>query len=428
MPTTVVVGGQWGDEGKGKIVDFLTDKADVVARYQGGSNAGHTVIVEDQKFVLHLVPSGIIHRGKKSIMGDGMVIDPAVLFEEITVLENKGIAVTGNLFISPKAHIVMPYHLRLDLASENSRGGRKIGTTGRGIGPTYADKMSRTGFRVIELLDENLFSERLKLNLREKNILLKYLYQEEELVYEEILSQYQQHAKNLRGFVANTDVIIKNAIGKGQNLLIEGAQGSMLDIDQGTYPYVTSSNTTVTGACSGLGFPPSKIDTIMGVFKAYTTRVGGGPFPTELKDQIGENLRKIGSEYGATTGRPRRCGWFDAVAAKYSTWINGFSSLAITKLDVLDFCSKISVCTGYRYRSDVFNDFPYDITILEQCEPVYTEFDGWNQSTEGLTSLTQLPDKAKSYLNVIAEILGVDISIISTGPQRNQTIVLKEIF
>lgn len=428
MATIVVVGAQWGDEGKGKIVDFLTEKAEVIARYQGGSNAGHTVIVGDEKFVLHLIPSGIIHGGKKCLIGDGVVIEPGTLFEEIEGLESRGLKVTGNLYISPKAHLVMPYHLKIDQVSEKFKGSGKIGTTGRGIGPAYADKTARIGFRVSELLDDDLFSERLRLNLREKNVLLKHLYQEDELVYEDILSQYRIYAQKLYPFVSNTAKIIRTAIEKGQNLLVEGAQGSLLDIDQGTYPYVTSSTTTVGGACSGLGFPPNKIDEIVGVYKAYATRVGSGPFPTELKDQTGELLRQRGLEFGATTGRPRRCGWFDGVAAKYTAWLNGLSSMAITKLDVLDVCPTISICTGYRYKSEMLKEYPDDSTVLEKCEPVYLEMEGWNQPTSGMMSYSQLPAKAKAYLNTLSDLLEIDISLISTGPQRHQTVVVKGIF
>ncbi|MBI4595873.1 MAG: adenylosuccinate synthase [Candidatus Tectomicrobia bacterium] len=428
MATIVVVGAQWGDEGKGKIVDFLTEKADVIARYQGGSNAGHTVIVGDEKFVLHLIPSGIIHDGKKCLIGAGVVLEPETLFQEIGDLESRGIKVAGNLYISSKAHLVMPYHLKIDLVSEKYKGNGKIGTTGRGIGPAYADKMARIGFRVCELLEDELFRERLQLNLREKNVLLKYLYHEDELVYEDILTQYRLYAQKLYPFVADTTKIIRNTIELGQNLLVEGAQGAMLDIDQGTYPYVTSSTTSVGGACSGLGLPPNKIDEVLGIYKAYATRVGGGPFPTELKDQIGELLRKRGLEFGATTGRPRRCGWFDAVAAKYSAWINGLSSMAITKLDVLDVCSTIGVCTGYQYKNEILEAFPDDSTVLENCRPVYKEIDGWNKSTSGITSYAKLPDKAKIYLNILSELLEIDISLISTGPQRHQTVVAKGIF
>jgi adenylosuccinate synthase len=350
MANIVVVGAQWGDEGKGKIVDLLTESADVVARYQGGHNAGHTVKIKNEKFILHVIPSGILHRGKACIIGNGVVIDPKSLIEEIEGLKRRKIYVGKNLFISGRAHVIMPYHTVLDGKHEEAKGSKKIGTTGRGIGPAYVDKMSRQGIRMVDLMDSKVFKEKLKANLSEINFLLEKKYKHRKISVEKIYSEYMKYVEYLSPFVTDTVVLTNKFIDRGKSVLFEGAQGTLLDIDHGTYPYVTSSNASVGGVCTGLGVSPSKLNGILGIVKAYTTRVGGGPFPTELKDKLGEYLRLHGGEYGATTGRPRRCGWLDMVSLKHSIRINGFTGIALTKLDVLDGIDKIKVCVAYRYE------------------------------------------------------------------------------
>jgi adenylosuccinate synthase len=426
MSVLVVVGVQWGDEGKGKIVDIISEKAEIIARYQGGHNAGHTVTLQEEKFILHLIPSGILRPGKTCIIGSGVVVDPQALLEEIATLESKKIPVKGYLFASKRAHIILPYHKIIDQHSEQLRGRQIIGTTGRGIGPAYADKAARMGIQLADLLDRQLFKEKLEANLKEKNFLLKNFYGLPELSFNTIFSQYLSYAEALKSYIADTDATIREALQQGRSILVEGAQGTMLDIDYGTYPFVTSSNSSVGGVCTGLGIAPSRIDTVVGVVKAYTTRVGQGPFPTELFDTQGERLRERGNEYGSTTGRPRRCGWFDGVVARYAVWINGITHLAITKLDVLDPFEQISICTGYRYKGKVFRDMPCETEALGKSTPVYKELKGWQQNTAGLTSYEELPRRAKDYLKLISDEVGAEISLISTGPQRKQTIFLKE--
>jgi adenylosuccinate synthase len=425
MSTVVVVGAQWGDEGKGKVVDVLTEKADVVARFQGGNNAGHTVVIKTEKYILHLLPSGILHKGKKCIIGNGVVIDPATLLGEIDKLGERGIKIDKNLLISKNSHIIMPYHIAIERECEKNK---KIGTTGRGIGPAYTDKIARHGIRSVDLLNPNLFREKLRANLETVNYLLENLYKAAPLSEEDIFEEYMKYAERLSGYITDTDIIINKEIDSGKNVLLEGAQGTLLDIDHGTYPFVTSSNTTAGGACTGAGISPLKIKRILGIVKAYTTRVGGGPFPTEIKDELGESIRQKGGEYGATTGRPRRCGWLDTVALRYSVRLNRFTGLALTKLDILDGLDKIKICMGYKYNGKVYEDFPKEIEVLENCEPVYVEMDGWKESIIGIKKFEKLPENAKRYIRKIQGILKTKIQIISTGEKRNEIIILKEQF
>jgi len=429
MSTVVIVGTQWGDEGKGKIVDFLTQKADLVARYQGGNNAGHTVVIKNEKYVLHLIPSGILHKRKKCIIGNGVVINPEALIAEMDMLNNKGIAIDSNLLVSKNAHVIMPYHKALECEHENRKeGDKKIGTTGMGIGPSYSDKAARSGIRMMDLLSPEIFREKLAANLVVINFLLEHFYNGSPLNAEEIYEKYMGYAEKLAKYITDTDVIINNAISAGKNVLFEGAQGSLLDIDHGTYPFVTSSNTIAGGACTGLGVGPTKINKVLGVAKAYTTRVGGGPFPTELKDELGESIRQRGGEFGATTGRPRRCGWFDAVVLKHSIRINGLTGIAMTKLDILDELDTIKICTGYKYKGASCKNFPREVDVLTQVEPVYEKMDGWRQSTLGVTEFKQLPMNARKYIKRIETLLETKIQIISTGQKRDEIIVLKEQF
>jgi adenylosuccinate synthase len=428
MAVIVIVGAQWGDEGKGKIVDVLTEKADIVARFQGGHNAGHTVVINDKKFVLHLIPSGILHSNTTCIIGNGVVVEPKALIAEIDELKNRGIRVSGNLMISRNAHLIMPYHLALDSACEKSKGKKSIGTTGRGIGPTYVDKMARSGIRVGDLLSPETFNEKLKTNLKSINFLMKNLYKAPVFSQKKIFDEYMGYAKVLKKFIGDTDVVINQAIAAKKNLLLEGAQGTLLDIDHGTYPFVTSSSSVAGGACTGLGIGPTRIDKVVGIVKAYTTRVGSGPFPTELNEATGERMREKGGEFGATTGRPRRCGWLDTVILKHSAAINGLSGLVITKLDILDGMDTIKICTSYRYKGKTLTDMPKDLTVLESCTPVYEDFKGWKESTVGITDFGKLPRNAKAYIRKIEELIGVKAVIVSTGQRRDELIMLQEQF
>ncbi|MCB0258502.1 MAG: adenylosuccinate synthase, partial [Calditrichaeota bacterium] len=381
MSVVVVVGAQWGDEGKGKIVDLLSGNFNITARYQGGANAGHTVIIGEKKYILHLIPSGILHPNVECVIGNGVVIDPVALLEEIKLLEKKGVKIKGRLWISQKAHLIMPYHKLLDTVSEEKEGANKIGTTGRGIGPAYVDKANRKGIRIVDLLDREGFERKLRRNLEEKNELLYKIYGILPLDIEKIIKEYLEFDHRIDPYIKDVSVYLNEAIDNGKSILLEGAQGTLLDVDHGTYPYVTSSNPASGGACTGVGIGPTKISEVMGVIKAYTTRVGEGPFPTELTGEAGENLRQAGMEFGATTGRPRRCGWFDAVVARYSVRINGIDALAITKLDVLDHFETIQVCTSYRYNGKLLREFPTDLRVLQNCEPVYESLPGWQQPT-----------------------------------------------
>jgi adenylosuccinate synthase len=421
MSTVVIVGAQWGDEGKGKIVDVLTLKADLVARYQGGNNAGHTVVIDNEKYVLHLIPSGILHKGTKCAIGNGVVIDPLALLGEIDELRSRNIDIDNNLCISQNAHIIMPYHGAIEREQEKSK---KIGTTGRGIGPSYTDKIARNGIRVIDLLRPDLFREKLRVNLSVFNYLLVNLYKADPLSEDKIFDEYMGYAKQLSKFVTDVSLLINREIEAGKNILLEGAQGTLLDIDHGTYPYVTSSNTIAGGACTGAGIGPTKIDRILGIVKAYTTRVGEGPFPTELNDELGESIRQRGGEFGATTGRPRRCGWLDILGLRYSVSINGLTGIGLTKMDILDGLEKIKLCVGYKYDGKVYDTFTTDLDVLKRCEPVYEEMPGWKESTVGIKEFDRLPSNAKSYIKKIEYLLKTPIQIISTGPKRDEIIVL----
>ncbi|HXN06549.1 MAG TPA: adenylosuccinate synthase [Nitrospiria bacterium] len=428
MSTLVVVGAQWGDEGKGKIVDILSEKADMIVRYAGGHNAGHTVIVGQETFVLHLIPSGILHKGKTCIIGNGVVFDPAAFIEEKNTLIKKGVEIGDNLWVSKSAHLIMPYHRAIDRAAENQKGTRKIGTTGRGIGPSYADKVARIGLRISDLLDAERFREKLKVNLAEMNFFLEHLYKSKGFDLEPLLKEYGDYAHQIAPHASDTYLLIHQAIRKKQNILFEGAQGTHLDIDHGTYPFVTSSSAIAGGACTGAGIGPTDINKVLGVAKAYSTRVGSGPFPTELHGKEGENLRELGKEFGSTTGRARRCGWFDVIAVRYAVLINGLASLAITKLDVLDTFDEIRVCTGYRYKRTVLEEMPTEGALLEKVEPVYETLPGWRESTLGTREFWKLPKNAQSYLKKIEEWTECKVEIISTGSKRDETIILKHPF
>ena len=423
MPNIVVVGAQWGDEGKGKVVDVITPHVNVVARYQGGNNAGHTVVVGREKYVLHSIPSGILHAGCRCVIGCGVVIDPGSLIDEMESLVRRGVTLDGNLFISRNAHLIMPYHPALDLASEAKLGARAIGTTGKGVGPAYVDKAARVGIRMADLLDERLFREKLEINIQQKNRLLRDIYDAQTFTVEEILSPYLRYAGWLAPYITDTALLLTKWLDSGYSLLFEGAQGTMLDVDHGTYPYITSSSTTSGGAATGTGVPPTRIDGVLGVAKAYTTRVGGGPFPSEMKCAMEEAIRARGNEYGATTGRPRRCGWFDAVVLRYAVRINGMDTVALTKLDVLDQLETVKVCTGYRYRGEILTEFPEEETVVKEAEPVYEELSGWMAPTGGAKNESDLPAKARRYLDRLEELIGVPFCLISTGAVRDDTIV-----
>jgi adenylosuccinate synthase len=428
MANIVVVGTQWGDEGKGKIVDLLTQEADFVVRYQGGHNAGHTVVIGNEQFILHLIPAGILHSGKKCVIGNGVVVDPAALIEETDALIKRGIQVSGRLFVSDKSHLIMPYHRAIERESEAQKGTRKIGTTGRGIGPTYADKMSRIGIRMADLYDGDVFYRKLSENLTEMNFFLENLYKVKGFEVKRVYDEYMDYATRVREYVTDTSHLLNQAMAEGKNILFEGAQGTHLDVDHGTYPYVTSSNATAGGACTGTGVGPTRIHGVLGVAKAYTTRVGSGPFPTEIKGEECDALRKRGREFGATTGRPRRCGWFDAVAVRYAVAVNGLTSLAMTKMDVLDECEEIKICVGYRYQGKTFHDMPSQVSLLEQCEPIYEVMKGWRQSITGIGSYGQLPSQARAYLKRIEDLTQCPIDIVSTGSKRDETVILQNPF
>jgi adenylosuccinate synthase len=432
MPVTIVLGSQWGDEGKGKIVDLLAENCQYVARYQGGANAGHTIKLPDgREFVLHLIPSGIFHPGVQCIIGNGVVIDPVALREEIKMVEGAGVEVKGRLFISYNAHLIMPYHKQIDKASEarlsKSGDGKAVGTTGRGIGPAYEDKFARKGIRIVDLLDRSLFAEKLRQNISEKNELLSKFYDSKDFCdVEQIIKDYEVFDKEMDPYITDTSLLLNKAISEGKDILLEGAQAALLDIDFGTYPYVTSSSPTAGGACTGLGIPPTAIDSVIGVVKAYSTRVGNGPFPTELLDSTGEQLRKAGREYGATTGRPRRCGWLDAVAVRYAIMINGIESVALTKLDVLSDLSEIKLCTKYERKTDgkILEHFTTNLQTLDSIRPIYESFEGWKKGDlEGITEREELPAQVEKYLQAIERELGVPLGIISLGAGRNETLI-----
>jgi adenylosuccinate synthase len=422
VPVTVVVGTQWGDEGKGKIVDFLAQHADIVARYQGGANAGHTVTYNGRRLILHLIPSGILHPHVHCVIGNGVVIDPLAFREEIATLEALGITTVGRLFVSNRAHLIMPYHKLLDQAQEQ-QSQQPIGTTGRGIGPAYIDKFRRIGIRIVDLLHREEFTAKLRANLEEKNTLLRTLYHTEELDIETIVREYMDFDTFIDPYVTDTAAFLAEALRAGKHVIAEGAQGALLDVDHGTYPYVTSSNPTSGGACTGLGIPPTAITKVIGVAKAYTTRVGHGPFPTELTGKEGQQLRQLGNEFGATTGRPRRCGWLDLVALRYSVMINGCTELALTKLDVLSHFAEIPVCVGYRLGTKRLRFFPPDCTTLQQVEPEYAILPGWQRPLTGIERLEQLPSAARRYIEFVERTVGVPVRMLSLGPEREETLV-----
>jgi adenylosuccinate synthase len=430
MANVVVIGTQWGDEGKGKVVDLYAEHADVIARFQGGNNAGHTLVVKGEKTILHLIPSGILHNHKICIIGNGVVVDPAVLIEEIEGLRQRGLFPSDTkLYLSENAHVIMPYHKLIDLAKEAHQSGRKIGTTGRGIGPAYEDKVSRMGIKVSDLLDERSFRDKLKRNLEEKNFWLTQYFHEEPVDEQAVLDDYLKCGAYLRPFVADTSMILARAMRQGKKILFEGAQGSHLDIDHGTYPYVTSSNTVSGNACCGTGVGPSAIHSVIGICKAYTTRVGEGPFPTELKDEIGERMQTVGHEYGATTGRKRRCGWLDLVLVRQSMRVSGITGLALTKLDVLQGIDKIKVCVAYRYGDEEFTEnVPSNINIFSQCEPVYEEMDGWSEDISTARTLDELPKNARRYIERLEVLTGTKCILVSVDAGREGTIVTKNPF
>jgi adenylosuccinate synthase len=422
MPNTILVGAQWGDEGKGKIIDFLTEEADLVVRSQGGNNAGHTVIIGGKKFTLHLIPSGILRTGKACVIGNGVVVDPIDLIRELTGLRSQGVTIADNLFISDCAHVVFPYHRMLDECRERAKGDKKIGTTKRGIGPCYGDKVERTGLRMGDLVYPMTFSEKFQAKVEESNKILE-AFGEKPIDFLEVKKAYLSAARKLAPYITNTVVYLHEAIKAGKNILFEGAQGTFLDLDHGTYPYVTSSNTTAGGACTGTGVPPHRIDRVIGVMKAYTTRVGEGPFPTE-NQEISDMLHAMGREFGSTTGRPRRCGWFDSVATRYSSMINGIDELAVTNLDGLDHVENIKICVAYKLGTKTLSVPPSNLRELKRCVPVLIELPGWNASTAQARAFRELPSKARNFLKKIASLTGPKLSIVSVGADREQTIRL----
>ncbi|MEN6565191.1 MAG: adenylosuccinate synthase [Veillonellales bacterium] len=428
MSAVVVIGTQWGDEGKGKVVDYLAEKADVVVRYGGGNNAGHTVVLNGNAFKLQLLPSGILYKGKICIIGNGVVIDPAGLLKELKGMRDKGIDTSG-LRISNRAHVIMPYHKLLDEVEEGSRGDQKIGTTKRGIGPCYMDKNARIGIRVVDLMDEAEFSAKLKRNLAAKNQLLKAVYGvEKPFDYEAMKTEYLDYANQLRPFVTDTSAALHHILAEGKKVLFEGAQATQLDLDHGTYPYVTSSHPIAGGACVGAGVGPTKIDKVVGVVKAYSTRVGEGPFPSELFDEVGAAIRDEGHEYGTVTGRPRRCGWLDACVVRYAGYINGLDYLAITRLDILDKLPTVKICVGYQYEGKILSEFPASLKVLGEVKPVYEELPGWQSDISAARTYEELPENARRYVERLSKAAGIPLGIISVGPDREQTIILHEMF
>ena len=419
---TVLVGAQWGDEGKGKVIDILAEDVDYVVRYQGGNNAGHTVVIGESKYVLHLIPSGILHEGKICVIGHGVVIDPAALIEEIDLLKSQGIDCSGRLKVSDKAHVIFPYHKKIDELREARRKKGRIGTTKKGIGPCYSDKVARVGIRIADLYDKDYFKESLEKNIEEKNVMVKVYPKAEGFLFDDMFKEYIAYAERLKEFVIDTTALLNDALRKGKSVLFEGAQGTFLDVDYGTYPYVTSSSSTAGGACTGAGVGPSRIDRVIGVVKAYTTRVGEGPFPTEFGSDFMEKIREKGGEFGATTGRARRCGWFDSVLVKNSVEINGIDQVAITKIDVLDELETIKICVAYEYKGKTYRNIPGDPRFLEKCVPVYEEHPGWMSNTSNITAYEDLPRQAIEYLKRVSELIGTEIMLVSVGKSRKQTL------
>ena len=426
MPAVAIIGGQWGDEGKGKVVDLLAEKANMVARFSGGDNAGHTVVNPFGEFRMHLIPSGIFYPEVVCIIGNGVVINPAVLLEEIDQLQRRGLD-SSRLFISDRAHLIMPYHILLDGLEEGSRGNGALGTTRKGVGPAFVDKTSRLGIRTCDLLDKNVLLERLRSVLDYKNAILTKVYGASPLALEEVYSQYCRYGELLAPFIRETDQMVHQALERGELVLLEGAQGTLLDPDFGTYPYVTSSSPLVGGGSIGLGLSPTEVKSILGVFKVYTTRVGSGPMPTELKDEIGSLIRERAHEYGTTTGRPRRCGWFDAVAARFSARISGFTGMALTRLDILDALPELKICLGYKLNGSTIDYFPSSVAILEKCQPVYEEMSGWQTDISQVRQFEQLPSQARRYVERLEELVSCPIDLISLGPRREQVIMVRPV-
>jgi adenylosuccinate synthase len=423
MSVTLIVGSQWGDEGKGKIVDLLSHDADYVARYQGGANAGHTIVINGRKMILHLIPSGIFTPNAKCIIGNGVVVDPESLLEEIHAIQNLGIEVAGRLFISSKAHLIMPYHKLIDKAMEAAKIEKSIGTTGRGIGPAYIDKAKRDGIRFCDLIDESYFNQKLYEAVEAANHYLISFFGATGLIPGEVIEHYKDIRTEILPYIKETTLILNEAIKAGKKIVVEGAQGTLLDVDHGTYPFVTSSNPSAGGACTGLGIPPTSINKIIGIMKAYTTRVGNGPFPTELFDETGDLLRKTGAEFGSTTGRPRRCGWLDLIAAKYTVMVNGITDIALTKLDVLNQLPEIKVCMGYDFHGEILDQFPADIRILNEIKPVYKSVPGWMQDICSIKNINDLPKATHDYFDLIESTTGAKISLVSLSPDRDDTIL-----
>lgn len=424
MSSVVVVGTQWGDEGKGKITDFLSENAEVIARYQGGNNAGHTIKFDGETYKLHLIPSGIFYSDKICVIGNGMVVDPKALLKELAYLHERGIS-TDNLRISNRAHVILPYHLKQDEVEEERKGANKIGTTKKGIGPAYMDKAARIGIRIADLLDREVFEEKLERNLEEKNRLFERMYETEGFKKEDIFEDYYEYGQQIKQYVCDTSVVLNDALDEGRRVLFEGAQGVMLDIDQGTYPFVTSSNPVAGGVTIGSGVGPSKIKHVVGVSKAYTTRVGDGPFPTELNNEIGHQIREVGREYGTTTGRPRRVGWFDSVVVRHARRVSGITDLSLNSIDVLTGIETLKICVAYRYNGEIIEEFPASLKVLSECEPVYEEFEGWTEDITGCKSLDELPVNARHYLERLAQLTGIPLSIFSVGPDRSQTNIVR---
>jgi adenylosuccinate synthase len=427
MSTLVIVGSQWGDEGKGKIIDYLSKKANVVVRGQGGNNAGHTVVVGDKKYALHLIPSGILYKDTINVIGNGVVFDPKGFLDEIKSLSEAGIDVS-NIKISSRAHVVMPYHKIIDALSEEKRGKNKIGTTIKGIGPCYMDKVERSGIRICDFIDDEIFKEKLKMQIEHKNIIIKAVYQGDVLDFEKIYNEYREYAKKIVKYVTDTTVVVYDAIESDKKVLFEGAQGALLDLDLGTYPYVTSSHPIAGGFTIGAGIGPNKIQGVLGIVKAYTTRVGKGPFVTELSNKTGDDIRTAGHEFGTTTGRPRRCGWLDTVLVNYSKRINGMTSISLMLLDVLTGFEKLKICVGYKYGEEVITNYPASLNVLSKCEPIYEELDGWTEDITKVDNYKDLPENARKYVKRIEELTKLPVSIVSVGPQRKQTIIRQEIF
>ena len=427
MSSVVVVGTQWGDEGKGKITDFLSENAEVIARYQGGDNAGHTIVIEGTKYKLHLIPSGIFYPEKISVIGNGVVVNPKSLVKELAYLHDAGIT-TDNLRISDRAHVILPYHIKLDQLQEDAKGDNKIGTTIKGIGPAYMDKAARVGIRIADLLDKEIFAERLKTNLEQKNREFTKIYEVDPIAFDDIFEEYYDYGQQIKKYVTDTSVILNDALDAGKRVLFEGAQGVMLDIDQGTYPYVTSSNPVAGGVTIGSGVGPSKISKVVGVCKAYTSRVGDGPFPTELNDEIGHQIREVGHEYGTTTGRPRRVGWFDSVVMRHSRRVSGLTNLSLNSIDVLTGLDEVKICVAYDLDGERIDYYPASLETLQRCTPIYETLPGWSEDITGVRHLDELPETAKKYVRRVSELVGVKISTFSVGPGRDQTNVLESVW